>query len=191
MVLPPDDNNDGDLLQAVCTRWGSDPMSYGSYSSCSVGSLGPDDYDIMAEPLGDKVFFAGEATTKKYPATMHGAFATGLREAARITTMLSAKRGRSTAAYGLKGSGTVKHGSNGYVGGSGAGAGSVVDKQTAAAGQRLVHTAQLLSQVCVLVCEGKATYWAAGVAWLGHQPMHYYNVWTTHLCPDMLKASAG
>lgn len=53
------------LLQAICTQWGSDPMFYGSYSSVSVGSGGAADYDILARPLGDKVFFAGEATTSR------------------------------------------------------------------------------------------------------------------------------
>ena len=67
-------------LQAVCTRWGKDPMACGSYSSVGVGSLGGEDYDIMAESIGDRLFFAGEHTTRKYPATMHGAFFTGLRE---------------------------------------------------------------------------------------------------------------
>lgn len=66
--------------QVVCTRWGQDPMAYGSYSSLCLGSLGGEDYDMMAESLEGRVFFAGEATTKKYPATMHGAFHTGLRE---------------------------------------------------------------------------------------------------------------
>lgn len=55
-------------------------MAYGSYSSLTVGSLGGDDYDTMAESVGGRLFFAGEATTRKYPATMHGAFFTGLRE---------------------------------------------------------------------------------------------------------------
>lgn len=76
-------------VQAVCTRWGQDPMAYGSYSSLSVGCLGGEEYDIMAENLGGRVFFAGEATTRKYPATMHGAFHTGLREAANITATLA------------------------------------------------------------------------------------------------------
>ena len=67
-------------LQAVCTRWGKDPMACGSYSSVGVGSLGGEDYDIMAESVGDRLFFAGEHTMRKYPATMHGAFFTGLRE---------------------------------------------------------------------------------------------------------------
>ncbi|XP_078427563.1 lysine-specific histone demethylase 1 homolog 3-like [Wolffia australiana] len=74
-----------DPIQTVCTRWGSDPFSLGSYSHVAVGASG-DDYDIMAEPVGDgRLFFAGEATTRRYPATMHGAFMSGLREAANMS----------------------------------------------------------------------------------------------------------
>ncbi|XP_050233963.1 lysine-specific histone demethylase 1 homolog 1 [Mercurialis annua] len=73
-----------DPVQAVCTRWGKDCFTYGSYSYVAVGSSG-DDYDILAESVGDgRVFFAGEATNKQYPATMHGAFLSGMREAANI-----------------------------------------------------------------------------------------------------------
>ncbi|KAD2804794.1 hypothetical protein E3N88_38171 [Mikania micrantha] len=72
-------------IQTVCTRWGCDPFSLGSYSNVAVGSSG-DDYDILAESVGDgRLFFAGEATTRRYPATMHGAFLSGLREAANIS----------------------------------------------------------------------------------------------------------
>lgn len=78
-----------DPLQAVCTRWGQDRFSYGSYSYVAIGASG-DDYDILAESVGDRVFFAGEATNKQYPATMHGAFLSGMREAANI--MRVAKR---------------------------------------------------------------------------------------------------
>ncbi|XP_057736325.1 lysine-specific histone demethylase 1 homolog 1 [Arachis stenosperma] len=71
-------------VQAVCTRWGKDHFAYGSYSYVAVGSSG-DDYDILAESVGDgRLFFAGEATSKQYPATMHGAFLSGMREAANI-----------------------------------------------------------------------------------------------------------
>ncbi|GLJ53847.1 hypothetical protein SUGI_1149590 [Cryptomeria japonica] len=67
------------------TRWGSDPFSLGSYSHVAVGASGRDDYDILAESMGDgRVFFAGEATNRHYPATIHGAFLSGLREAANI-----------------------------------------------------------------------------------------------------------
>ncbi|GAB4849553.1 Lysine-specific histone demethylase 1 2 [Ancistrocladus abbreviatus] len=72
-----------DPIQSICTRWGSDPLSYGSYSHVRVLSSGSD-YDILAESVGERLFFAGEATNRKYPATMHGAFLSGLREAACI-----------------------------------------------------------------------------------------------------------
>ncbi|GMI91383.1 LYSINESPECIFIC HISTONE DEMETHYLASE 1C, ARABIDOPSIS LYSINE-SPECIFIC HISTONE DEMETHYLASE [Hibiscus trionum] len=81
-----------DPVQAVCTRWGKDRFTYGSYSHVAIGSSG-DDYDILAESVGDdRVFFAGEATNKQYPATMHGAFLSGMREAAN---MLRVERRRS------------------------------------------------------------------------------------------------
>lgn len=75
-----------DPLQTVFTRWGSDPFSLGSYSHVAVGASGRDDYDILVESMGDgRVFFVGEATNRHYPATMHGAFLSGLREAANIS----------------------------------------------------------------------------------------------------------
>ncbi|XP_059666040.1 protein FLOWERING LOCUS D [Cornus florida] len=78
-------------IQTVCTRWGSDPFSLGSYSNVAVGASG-DDYDILAENVGDgRLFFAGEATTRRYPATMHGAFLSGLREAANMAYYTSAR----------------------------------------------------------------------------------------------------
>ncbi|KAK8936253.1 hypothetical protein KSP39_PZI013013 [Platanthera zijinensis] len=80
-----------DPLQSVCTRWGTDSFSLGSYSHVAVGASG-DDYDILAESVGDgRLFFAGEATTRRYPATMHGAFLSGLREAANITRHANAR----------------------------------------------------------------------------------------------------
>lgn len=73
-----------DPLQAICTRWGQDQCTYGSYSYVAIGASG-DDYDILAESIGDgRVFFAGEATNKQYPATMHGVFLSGMREAANM-----------------------------------------------------------------------------------------------------------
>ncbi|CAL9087636.1 unnamed protein product [Musa acuminata var. zebrina] len=84
-------------LQVICTRWGSDRFTYGSYSYVAVGSSG-DDYDILAESVGDgRVFFAGEATNRRYPATMHGALLSGFREA---TNMARATRRRSTMPLG-------------------------------------------------------------------------------------------
>ena len=76
-------------LDCRCTAWNSDPYSRGSYSHVPVGASG-EDYLALAAPVGRRLFFAGEATTRTHPATMHGALFTGLREAARISTALSA-----------------------------------------------------------------------------------------------------
>lgn len=67
----------------IITRWSQDPFSYGSYSYSKTGSTCAD-YDAIAEPICNKLFFAGEATCSKYPATTHGAYLSGIREAERI-----------------------------------------------------------------------------------------------------------
>jgi monoamine oxidase len=68
----------------LLTQWHNDPFTYGSYSTFSInGSL--QDCDRLAEPIGDRVFFAGEATYGKYIGTVHGALLSGEREANRIT----------------------------------------------------------------------------------------------------------
>jgi monoamine oxidase len=65
------------------TRWHSDPFSLGSYSYFALATeLG--DRAILAEPVGDKVLFAGEATIDRAFAQVPGAYMTGLREADRI-----------------------------------------------------------------------------------------------------------
>lgn len=76
-------------VKAIVTKWHNDRFSYGAYSFTGVdASL--DTYDDLSAPVKVKngkvhrVFFAGEATTKYYPATVHGAYVTGLREANRI-----------------------------------------------------------------------------------------------------------
>ena len=60
------------------TRWGSDPFSYGSYSYIPVGAKGKM-YDDLAANVGKMIYFAGEATNRKYPATVHGAYLSGVR----------------------------------------------------------------------------------------------------------------
>ncbi|HSW93423.1 MAG TPA: FAD-dependent oxidoreductase [Gammaproteobacteria bacterium] len=67
----------------IITRWSEDPFSYGSYSYFKTGSTSAD-YDALAEPIGNKLFFAGEATCSTCPSTTHGAYLSGIREAERI-----------------------------------------------------------------------------------------------------------
>ena len=71
--------------EVLITRWLSDPWSRGSYSYVPVGSS----FGLHAElskPIENKVFFAGEATHEMYPATVHGAFLSGVRAARNITS---------------------------------------------------------------------------------------------------------
>lgn len=72
----------GQLLDYRVTRWGTDRFSRGSHSYARVGST-PADYMRMSSPV-DRILFAGEATHCKHPATAHGAFMSGVREASRI-----------------------------------------------------------------------------------------------------------
>jgi monoamine oxidase len=65
------------------TRWGGDRFSLGAYSYVPVGASGAD-YDELASPVGGRLFFAGESTYREHPATAHGAYLSGLREANRI-----------------------------------------------------------------------------------------------------------
>ncbi|MGQ0601035.1 MAG: flavin monoamine oxidase family protein [Anaerolineales bacterium] len=61
----------------VITRWASDPFACGSYSFIGVGASSAD-RAALGEPC-DRLFFAGEATSVKYPGTVHGAWLSGLR----------------------------------------------------------------------------------------------------------------
>jgi len=65
------------------TQWDADPYARGSYAYIAVGGT-PADIDALAEPVGGRLFFAGEATYRHHWAGAHGAYASGLREAARL-----------------------------------------------------------------------------------------------------------
>jgi predicted NAD/FAD-dependent oxidoreductase len=68
-----------DPTDVITTYWDSDPYARGSYSYPGIGA---DEvhYDDLARPYGN-IHFAGEATCKNYPATIHGAYLSGIREA--------------------------------------------------------------------------------------------------------------
>lgn len=70
----------------VIARWMKDPFAGGAYSYVRVGSKWSD-YDAIMQPLKNRVFFAGEATIKEFPGTVHGAFLSGVREAKRIAKL--------------------------------------------------------------------------------------------------------
>jgi Flavin containing amine oxidoreductase/HMG (high mobility group) box len=69
--------------QYIVTRWNSDEYARGSYSYVGAESSGKD-YDILSQSVDRKVFFAGEATCRTHPATVHGAYLSGLRAASEV-----------------------------------------------------------------------------------------------------------
>ena len=76
------------------TGWASDPFAQGSYSYIALGAT-PDDIDALAMPVGERLLFAGEATTRIHWGSMHSAYVSGLREAARLTGDQSLLPGRN------------------------------------------------------------------------------------------------
>lgn len=68
--------------ETIVTRWSKDPFARGSYSYVGAKTL-TGDYDVMARPHGP-LHFAGEATCGTHPATVHGAYLSGLRAAAEV-----------------------------------------------------------------------------------------------------------
>lgn len=70
-------------IEILRTNWGKDEFSYGSYSHIPPGAES-EDYDTLAEPVEDVLFFAGEATSSEYPGTIHGALISGRRAAEEI-----------------------------------------------------------------------------------------------------------
>lgn len=73
--------------ETIITRWGKDKFCYGSYSYLGPEASGKD-YDIIAAPIENTLFFAGEATCRTHPATVHGAYLSGLKAARLVLDSL-------------------------------------------------------------------------------------------------------
>ena len=68
----------------LITRWGLEPYILGSYSTAGYNQ---DDLTLrteLANPIENKIFFAGEATSVNEYGFTHSALNTGLREAKKI-----------------------------------------------------------------------------------------------------------
>ena len=65
------------------SRWRADPFSGGAYSFNALGST-PADRQVLAKPLAQRLFFAGEASHPSLFGTTHGAYLSGLRAAAEL-----------------------------------------------------------------------------------------------------------
>ena len=67
--------------------WSKDEFSLGAYSYVPVGAERC--RRILAEPEGDWLYFAGEATHERFPMTVTGAVLSGRRAAQEVITALS------------------------------------------------------------------------------------------------------
>ncbi|MEX0873487.1 MAG: NAD(P)/FAD-dependent oxidoreductase [Actinomycetota bacterium] len=76
------------LVEARWIDWSCDPWSKMGYSYVPPGGVGL--RDVLAAPVADVLFFAGEATNAIRPASIHGAFESGYR-AAREVRAVTAK----------------------------------------------------------------------------------------------------
>jgi monoamine oxidase len=68
------------ITAIACTLWQTDPFARGSYSHALPGHA--DDRAVLAAPIGDRLFFAGEACSPEFFSTAHGSYLTGI-DAAR------------------------------------------------------------------------------------------------------------
>lgn len=66
--------------RAICSHWCGDPDTNGAYSHLRIGGR-PEHRDVLAGPILPGLWFAGEATSRAHPATMHGAWFSGERAA--------------------------------------------------------------------------------------------------------------
>jgi monoamine oxidase len=71
----------------VTTRWGQDPFALGSYSYVPVGSPFRA-RSVLATPVSAQLAFAGEAYTTTDPATVHGAYMSGIARAQQCIAQL-------------------------------------------------------------------------------------------------------
>ncbi|WP_371666490.1 FAD-dependent oxidoreductase [Streptomyces sp. NBC_00289] len=66
------------------TSWSIDPFAHCSYSYLAPSSLGARARTMLAAPVDDRLYFAGEATSSEAPSTAHGALESGRRAAAQV-----------------------------------------------------------------------------------------------------------
>jgi monoamine oxidase len=71
------------------SRWAHDPFARGSYSHALPGHAGK--RAVLAAPVDDRLFFAGEATSPNFFSTAHGARDSGERAAQEVLTAIPAK----------------------------------------------------------------------------------------------------
>ena len=75
-----------ELTGAAATRWTSDPHMLGAYS-CALPGHGHE-RKVLAEPVGERFFLAGEAVSADWYSTVQGAHVTGIEAAEKAAAYL-------------------------------------------------------------------------------------------------------
>jgi monoamine oxidase len=74
------------VTRSIVTAWTSESWTKGSYSCALAGQA--HQREMLARPLEERLFFAGEATTVSDNSTCHGAYRSGIRAAREIAASL-------------------------------------------------------------------------------------------------------
>eukprot|EP00477_Mikrocytos_mackini_P000579 GAHX01000618.1.p1 GENE.GAHX01000618.1~~GAHX01000618.1.p1 ORF type:complete len:831 (-),score=207.66 GAHX01000618.1:48-2540(-) len=72
-------------IKVVVTNWGNDKHFHTSYSYMGKDACS-EDYEALKTPVENRLYFAGEHTSRKHPATVAGAYLSGLSAASRFLT---------------------------------------------------------------------------------------------------------
>ena len=75
-----------DLVSHKVTAWGTDPWVKGAYSAARPGHH--HQRLALREPVAERVYFAGEATSDGFWATAHGAYLSGVQAANKLADSL-------------------------------------------------------------------------------------------------------
>lgn len=73
-----------DPTQSIVSAWDGDAWVKGAYSCARPGAA--DQRSVLARPIDDRIYFAGEATSSNYYASVHGACISGSEAARTIAT---------------------------------------------------------------------------------------------------------
>ena len=79
---------DRHLLRAHFTRWGHNALTRGSYASAAPGACHL--REVLREPVAERIWFAGEACSRREWATVAGAHKNGRQTARRVAAALAA-----------------------------------------------------------------------------------------------------
>ena len=74
------------FVRSIVSAWDTDPWVLGAYASVKPGHFGA--RDQLAQPVENRLFFAGEAVGMPMVATCGGAYASGVRAIGRIASVL-------------------------------------------------------------------------------------------------------